>query len=144
MGFSRQGYWSGLPFPSPGDLPDLGIKPRSPALQTDTLPSEPPGKPIMIMSKDLIYNNYVCLIFLFFFLDQFLNEHKILSIVGFPGGSALKNPLANAEHVGLIPASGRSPGEGNGNPLHYSCLENPRVWGAWWAAILWSHRVRHN
>ena len=45
MGCSRQEYWSGLPFPSPGDLPDLGIKPRSPALQADALPSEPPGKP---------------------------------------------------------------------------------------------------
>ena len=44
MGFSRQGYWSGLPFPSPGDLPDPGIEPRSPALQADALPSEPPGK----------------------------------------------------------------------------------------------------
>ena len=42
MGFSRQEYWSGLPFPSPGDLPDSGIEPRSPALQIDTLPSEPP------------------------------------------------------------------------------------------------------
>ena len=41
MGFSRQEYWSGLPFPSPGDLPDPGIEPRSPALQADTLPSEP-------------------------------------------------------------------------------------------------------
>ena len=47
MGFSRQEYWSGLPFPSPGDLPNPGIEPRSPALQTDTLPSEPPGKPIL-------------------------------------------------------------------------------------------------
>ena len=45
MGFSRQEYWSGLPFPSPGDLPDPGIEPRSPALQTDTLTSEPPGNP---------------------------------------------------------------------------------------------------
>ena len=45
MGFSRQEYWSGLPFPSPADLPDPGIEPRSPALQTDALPSEPPGKP---------------------------------------------------------------------------------------------------
>ena len=45
MGFSRQEYWSGLPFPSPGDLPDPGIEPRSPALQADTLPSEPQGKP---------------------------------------------------------------------------------------------------
>ena len=46
MEFSRQEYWSGLPFPSPGDLPDPGIEPRSPALQADSLPSEPPGKPI--------------------------------------------------------------------------------------------------
>ena len=45
MGFSRQEYWTGLPFPSPGDLPDPGIEARSPALQADTLPSEPPGKP---------------------------------------------------------------------------------------------------
>ena len=44
MGFSRQEYWSGLPFPSLGDLPDPRIKPGSPALQADTLPSEPPGK----------------------------------------------------------------------------------------------------
>ena len=44
MGFSRQEYWSGLPFPSPGDLPNPGIKPKSPALQTDALPSEPLGK----------------------------------------------------------------------------------------------------
>ena len=43
MGFSRQEYWSGLPFPSPGDLPDPGIEPRSSALQADALPSEPPG-----------------------------------------------------------------------------------------------------
>ena len=41
MGFSRQEYWSGLPFPSPGDLPNPGIEPGSPALQTDALPSEP-------------------------------------------------------------------------------------------------------
>ena len=40
MGFSRQEYWSGLPFPSPGDLPDPGIEPRSPALQADALTSE--------------------------------------------------------------------------------------------------------
>ena len=45
MRFSRQEYWSGLPFPSPGDLPNPGIEPRSPALRADALPSEPPGKP---------------------------------------------------------------------------------------------------
>ena len=46
MGFSRQEYWTGLPFPSPGDLPDPGIEPGSPTLQADTLPSAPPGKPL--------------------------------------------------------------------------------------------------
>ena len=45
MGFSRQEYWSGLPFPSPGDLPNQGIEPGSPALQADVLPSESPGNP---------------------------------------------------------------------------------------------------
>ena len=44
MGFFRQEYWTGLPFPSPGDLPDPGIEPRSPALEADVLTSEPPGK----------------------------------------------------------------------------------------------------
>ena len=48
MEFSRQEYWSGLPFPSPGDLPNPGIEPGSPALQADALPSEPPGKPNVI------------------------------------------------------------------------------------------------
>ena len=48
MGFSRQESWNGLPFPSPGDLPDPGIEPRSPTLQEDTLQSEPQGKPIIL------------------------------------------------------------------------------------------------
>ena len=48
MGFSRQEYWNGLPFPSPGDLPDPGIEPRSPTVQADALTSEPPGKPIQM------------------------------------------------------------------------------------------------
>ena len=45
MGFSRQEYWSGVPFTVPEDLPDPGIKPRFPALQADSLPAEPTGKP---------------------------------------------------------------------------------------------------
>ena len=49
MGFPRQEYWSGLIFPSPGDLPYPGIEPRSPTLQADSLPSEPPGKPNTIL-----------------------------------------------------------------------------------------------
>ena len=48
MGFSRQEYWSGSPLPSPGDLPDPGIEPRSPSLQADALTSEPPGKPVYL------------------------------------------------------------------------------------------------
>ena len=49
MGFSGQGHWSELPFPSPGDLPYSGIEPGSPALQADYLPSELPGKPGVIV-----------------------------------------------------------------------------------------------
>ena len=45
--------------------------------------------------------------------------------MGFPGGSVVKNPPANAGDIGSIPGPGRSPGRGNGNPLQYSCLENP-------------------
>ena len=50
MGFSRQEYWSGLPFPSPGDLPDPGIEPRSSTLRADALTSEPPGKPYGLLN----------------------------------------------------------------------------------------------
>ena len=53
MGFSRQEYWSGLPFPSPGDLPDPGIEPRSPALQADSLPAEPAGKPYILLKTHI-------------------------------------------------------------------------------------------
>ena len=53
--FSRQEYWSGLPFPSPGDLPNPGIEPRSPTLEADALNSEPPGKPINHMTRSQIH-----------------------------------------------------------------------------------------
>ena len=55
--------------------------------------------------------------------------------MGFAGGSVVKNPPANAGHTGSVPGSGRSPGEGNGNPLQYSCLGNPINRGAWWAIV---------
>ena len=58
--------------------------------------------------------------------------------MSFPGASVVKNPPANAGEAGdagSIPESGRSPGEGNGNPLQYSCLENPMDRGAWWATV---------
>ena len=63
--------------------------------------------------------------------------------MGFSGGSVVKNPPANAGDASPIPESGRSPGEGNGNPLQYSCLGNPTDREAWWAVahreaqILW-------
>ena len=55
--------------------------------------------------------------------------------LGFPGGSMVKNPPANAGDMGLIPGLGQSPGEGNGNPLQYSCLGNPMDIGAGWATV---------
>ena len=58
-----------------------------------------------------------------------------LSGTEFPGGSVIKNPLANAGDVSLIPRSGRSPGEGNGNPLQNSCLEYPMDKEVWQAAV---------
>ena len=54
-----------------------------------------------------------------------------MSLMGFPCSSVAKNPPANARDVGSIPGSGRSPGEGNSNPLQYSCLENPMDGEAW-------------
>ena len=51
--------------------------------------------------------------------------HSLLLVLGFPGSSAVNNPPANSGDTGLIPRSGRSPARGHGNPLQYSCLENP-------------------
>ena len=72
-------------------------------------------------------------------LNMFIKAHK-----GFPVGSVVKNPPASkgaTGDVGLIPGLGRFPGGGNGNPLWYSCLENPMDRGAWWATV---HRVLKN
>ena len=55
---------------------------------------------------------------------------------GFPGGRVVKNPTANAGDVGSVLGWGRSPGEGNGNPFQYSCLENFMDKGIWWATVL--------
>ena len=54
---------------------------------------------------------------------------------GLPGGSVVKNPPTTAEDAGSIPGLGRSPGEGNGNPLQYSCLGNPMDRGPWLATV---------
>ena len=57
MGLSKQEYWSGLLFPSPGDLPNLGVEPRSPSMQADSLLSEPPGKCIMGEGYHLLWED---------------------------------------------------------------------------------------
>ena len=65
-------------------------------------------------------------------------EEKIATsgiLVGFPGGSEGKASACSAGDLGSIPGSGRSPGEGNGNPLEYFCLENSMDGGAWWATV---------
>ena len=67
--------------------------------------------------------------------ETYFETDYILHARIFPGGSVVKNLPANARDTGSIPGLGRSLGEGNGNPLQCSCLENPRDGGAWWAAI---------
>ena len=77
-------------------------------------------------------------------MHTYINTYNIIKVptlvfgnkyLSFPGGSVVKNPSAIAEVAGLIPGLGRSPGEGNGNPLQYSCLGNPMDRGAWWATV---------
>ena len=68
-------------------------------------------------------------------ITEFRNLIYVLNRLGFPGGSEVKASAYNAGDLGLIPGSGRSPGEGNGNLPQYSCLENPMVGGAWWAPV---------
>ena len=64
--------------------------------------------------------------------------------MGFPHSSISKESACNAEDLGLIPGSGRSPGEGNGYLLQYSCLGNPMDRGAWWATVQGVARVGHD
>ena len=74
------------------------------------------------------------------------SDVKLISLtvaMGFPDGAVVKNLLANAGHSGSIRGSGRSSGEGNGNPLQYSCLGNPMDRGAWRAKVTGSQKVGH-
>ena len=64
-----------------------------------------------------------------------LNTCELTVSIGFPGGSEVQVSACNAGDPGSIPGSGRSSGEGNGNPLQYSCLENPMDGGAWQATV---------
>ena len=68
-------------------------------------------------------------------MNQMGSRNGLIQEMGFPCGAVVKNLPANSGDAGLIPGSGRSPGAGTGNLLQYSCLENPRDGGAWWAAV---------
>ena len=74
----------------------------------------------------------------FVFPERGVNQFFMVPVtkpLGFSGGSVVKNSPANARDRGLIPGYGRSPGEENGNPLQYSCLENPMDKGGWWTIV---------
>ena len=73
-----------------------------------------------------------------------VNYINITCGMGFPRSSVGKKSACNAGDLGSIPGSGRCPGEGNGNPLQYSCLENPMDRGVWWATVRGVTRVGHN
>ena len=98
-----------MPFPPPGDLPDPGIEPGSPALAGSFLTAGPPTKP----TKEIRYS-----------------AKMVAGPRDVPGGSDGKASVYNVGDLGLIPGSGRSAGEGDGNPLQYYCLENPTDRGA--------------
>ena len=95
MGFSRQEYWSRLPFHSPGDLPGPGIKPGSPIWEADSLPSEPPGKP-ELRSRMLLN------------ILQYVQRHSEELSRDFPGGPVVKSVPANVGDMGSVPGQGRS------------------------------------
>ena len=128
MGFSRQEYWSGLPCPSPGDLPNPGIKPVS-----FTCSALAGGFfTISTTNKDLLYytRNYIQCFVIIYNGKESEKVCMYMYIWGFPGGSDSKASACNVGDPGLIPGLGRTPGEGNGNPLQYSCLENSTDGGA--------------
>ena len=81
-GFSRQGYWSGFPFPSPGDLPNPGIAPSSPALQADSLPSKPPGKPRLLVWMRANAGEWLTRILLPTLEPECAGSHPALHLVG--------------------------------------------------------------
>ena len=69
------------------------------------------------------------------YIYRYIKYICVYIYLGFPGGSEVKATACNAGDLGSVPGSGRSPGEGNGNALQYSCLENPMDGGACWATV---------
>ena len=151
MGFFRQGYWSGLPFPSPGDLPNPGIEPGSPAQLADSLPTKLwgsyEGSPIINNTKGLWVLTGLELRFSESRVYLVCNRSSICISLDFLRGSAVKNLPVMQEMPEMQVWS-----LGWEDPLEecmatYSscfCLENPMDRGAWWATLsIESQRVGH-
>ena len=109
----QAGILNGLPFPLPGDLPNPGSKPESPVLAGRFFITEPSEKPHLV--SVYIYTDVYT--YMYMYVDIYM---------GFPGNSAGKESTCNVGDPGSIPGLGRSPVGGHGNPLQYSCLENPQ------------------
>ena len=163
MGFPRQKYWSGLPFPSPGIFPTQGSNLdllHCRQILYHLIYREDLLDTIRHNSKHWIYwasirckiyaswsldavdysfgrcaSSVLSVLFLLLFSYHMGSLPKKAFRGGFPGGSEVKVSAWNAGGLGSIPGLGRFPGEGNGNPLQYSCLENPMEGGAWWATV---------
>ena len=96
------------------------------------------SKSICISFRNLQFHSYSITIWVYWLIlisIVFFDEASFGRISGFPGGAVVENPPANAGDTGVIPGLGRSPGEGNGHPLQYFCLENPMDREVWWATV---------
>ena len=129
MGFHRREYWSGLPFPSPGNLSDLGIKPTSLNI---------------CIGRLVLY--HLCHLGNYFYISNNLKWDRLPTPVflGLPGGSDGKEFTCNAGDLAWIAGLGRSLDGGQGNPLQYSCLENPCEQRSLAGYSPWGRRVRHD
>ena len=117
MGFSRQEYWSGVPLPSPRDLPNPGVEPRSPTLWADSLPAEPQGSPRTLGWVAYPFSSGS---------SQPRNRIRVSCITGrFFSNWAIREALIIGQKGNLKTQPGGSPGGGNGNPLQYSCWRIP-------------------
>ena len=102
MGFSRQEYWSGLPFPSPGDLPNPGIEPKSPTLQADALTSELPGKPQMYSIAKNKFTKEIYVISLKEIKCQYKHSENNLARMNFRFMSSGKHSVLNLYLVLMV------------------------------------------
>ena len=141
LGFLQSRYWSGLPFPSLGDLPWPTIEPRSPALQADSLPTEPPGKLIVYIGVYMVFPDIsagkesACNAGTPGLIpgsgrspEEGISYLPTPVFLGFFGGSGGKESACNVGDFGSTPELGRSPGGGHGDLLQYSSVHGESLW----------------